>query len=379
MQNDALSTIIAYQTSSRYRLQQAYDVLDVDVNAYLSQEQQIADEIETLAQKLHQFTATGQLAQNTPNMPIPTSQHVLPHSKTYPRINMLPLERLDEFAASAKQALEKHGIDPERDPLLQVLDAQQVWDITASYRKKYGDVEWGKADYVVVTLAGALGAILELLLVKLPGHSELLLTLPQGYAMTSWLTTSVKRLETEVPDTLNALLHDPVESPSGNWLWRFVTVLLDLVRHSGTSVNEHGNIVTAQRLVPETERAYTTSLLHIVFQAFGTVFNTVDIDDPFADLHVSLADSGDAWDAVTAYAQTHGFRPRLFLREGVIPAAIELFVQGYWVLRHFPDQEALTPGRLKLTSMLALSHTLAISGYFVKSGLLFHLDPLALN
>jgi len=151
------------------------------------------------------------------------------------------------------------------------------------------------------------------------------------------------------------------------------------VRYSGTTVDDHGNIVTAQRLVPEQERIYASCFLQMVFRTLSALFETVAINPPFASIQASLADSADSWDGIAAYAQTHGYRPVRFLREGVIPAAIELFVQGYWLLRHYRTQEQLSTGRLKLTSMLALSHTLAVSGYFVKSGLLFHIDPLTLN
>jgi hypothetical protein len=63
----------------------------------------------------------------------------------------------------------------------------------------------------------------------------------------------------------------------------------------------------------------------------------------------------------------------------VIPAAIDLFVQGYWLLIHVTAQEKLAPRHLKITSMLALSHTLAISGHLIKSGFLFQFNPLTLN
>ena len=379
MHTDDLSAITAYQTSSLHRLQQAYDVLDVDVNSYLAQERQIADDIDELTQKFRHLTETEQCSRHTPELPMSAVEGDRYVSNAYSRIDLLPADHFATLANAAKLALEQQGIDPERDPLLQVLHTQQIGDITTAYRRKYGDVMWQPSDYAVVTLAGALGAVLELLVVKLPGHSEFLLTLPQGCAMAAWLAEHVKRLQQDLPETIDALMQDSSETVAGDWLWRVITVLLDLVRHSGTSINDRGNIVTARRLVPETERAYITVLLRSIFQAVSPVFRAVDIDDPFEDLRVLLAGSSDSWDAVAIYAQIHGYRPLLLLREGMIPAAIELFVQGYWLLRHYACQEQLAPACLKLTSMLALSHTLAISGYLVKSGVLFHIDPLALN
>jgi hypothetical protein len=92
-----------------------------------------------------------------------------------------------------------------------------------------------------------------------------------------------------------------------------------------------------------------------------------------------LDESVSYWDHLAEYAQKHGYRPHLLLREGVIPAAIDLLVQGYWLLVHVNDQEQLTQSHLKLTSMLALSHTLAVSGHLLKSGLVFYINPLTVN
>jgi hypothetical protein len=400
MDERSLSSIVAYQTSTLRRMQQVYDMLDFDLQRYLSQEERMAAEIDELAQKLHQLPRES-LEDAIPPFPEPSkailsdsdevgryaSDEVRCMPPTYPRIQISADENLDELVKAAERLLQEQGIDLANDPLMQILDTQQMLEIAASYRRKYGDVDWEDADYAVVILAGVLGAVMELLLVRLPGHPELLLTLTQGYAMTTWLTTHVRRIQEEYSETLGEFIAHPSELPeaaSGNWLWSFITTLLDIVRHSGTFVDEHGNIVTAKRLSPEVEREYTIALLQAVFRLLTSVFRAVEPDDPFKNIRTSLNDASSrddtsslddalSWEVIAKYAQAQGYRPLLFLREGVIPAAIDLFVQGYWLLIHVTAQEKLALTHLKITSMLALSHTLAISGHLIKSGLLFNL------
>jgi hypothetical protein len=378
-------------------MQQVYDMLEFDLQHYLSQEERMAAEIDELAQKLHQlpkdFSEDAIPLFPEPSAAILLDSEVRRMPSTYPRIQMAACENLDELVTAAEDSLQTQGIDLANDPLMQILNARQILEIAASYRRKYGDVDWEDADYAVVILAGVLGAILEFLLVKLPGHSELLLTLPQGYAMTTWLTIHVQRIQEEYSEILGEFIAHPSELPeaaSENWLWSFITTLLDIVRRSGTFVDDHGNIVTAMRLSPETERKYTIDILQAVFRLLTNVFRAVESDDPFKNIRTSLDDTSlkddassldDAlsWERIAEYAQAHGYRPLWFLREGVIPAAIDLVVQGYWLLIHVTAQEKLAPTHLKITSMLALSHTLAISGLLIKSGLLFQFNPLTLN
>lgn len=389
MEEHSLNSIVAYHTSTLHRIQQTYDTLEFDLQHYLSQEQKIATEINDLAKGLHHLTEAGFLSEETDTMSLESQGDVATtHLATqyipqkYPRIDLVSPENLDDLAKTAESSLREQGIDPANDPVIQVLNAQQILDIAASYRQKYGDIGWEKADYVVVTLAGVLGAIMELLLVKLPGHSELVFTLPQGYAMTAWLETHLQRVQEEYKPPFDALIaetSEPAETPSENILWRFITVLFDIVRHSGTYADEHGNIVVAKRLSPEAEQQHITTLLQLVFQILSTVFQSIDIQQPFGEIQTTFTDPAYSWESMTDYAQAHGYRPLLLLREGVVPAVIDLLVQGYWLLKHVAHQDLLEQTHLKLTSMLLLSHTLAVSGHLVKSGIIFQIDPFTLN
>lgn len=390
MEEHFLKSIVAYHTSTLHRIQQVYDALEFDLQHYLSQEQKIAAEINDLAKDLHRLTEEGNLSEEIVPVSLEsqgdmTTTHLATQyiPQRYPRIDLVSPENLDDLAKTAEISLREQGIDPANDPVIQVLNAQQILDIAASYRQKYGDIGWEKADYVVVTLAGVLGAVMELLLVKLPGHSELVFTLPQGYAMTAWLKTHLQRVQDEYKPPFDALIAETsephAETPPMDLLWRFMTALFDIVRYSGTYVDEHGNIVVAKRLSPEAEQQHITTLLQLVFHILSSVFRSIEIQQPFGEIQTALTDPAYSWESMTDYARTHGYRPLLLLREGVVPAAIDLLVQGYWLLKHVAHQDLLHQTHLKLTSMLLLSHTLAVSGHLVKSGLIFQIDPLTLN
>ena len=68
-----------------------------------------------------------------------------------------------------------------------------------------------------------------------------------------------------------------------------------------------------------------------------------------------------------------------FATLGIVPASIEMIVRGWWLCKSFASGPKATPTRAKLTSMLMLSHLIATSGNLLKSGVIFGMNPLALN
>jgi hypothetical protein len=85
------------------------------------------------------------------------------------------------------------------------------------------------------------------------------------------------------------------------------------------------------------------------------------------------------WEDVTNYLHAHEYSLKHCFLPGIVPATIDLIVNGYWLLKHFDQQDNLDQVKVKLTSMLLLSHTITLSGNLVKTGVIFQLNPLALN
>ena len=88
------------------------------------------------------------------------------------------------------------------------------------------------------------------------------------------------------------------------------------------------------------------------------------------------------WTDVARYMYVHGYDLRHFFVSGIVPATVTAIITGYWLLdglaRRGPDADR-TGDRAKLTSMLLVGHTIATSGNLLKTGLLFGMNPLALN
>ena len=64
---------------------------------------------------------------------------------------------------------------------------------------------------------------------------------------------------------------------------------------------------------------------------------------------------------------------------GIVPASVEMIVRGWWLCRSFESNGEIAPAKAKLTSMLMLAHLIATSGNLLKTGVIFGMNPLALN
>jgi hypothetical protein len=381
---ESFSKIVAYHKSSLVSVQQLYETLHLDLESYLAQEQKITEELQTLAREFEDIRTTlGALDVSTASSLLQEnlSQKEFPAlSKQYPHIEMLQAEQLDELASLAEVSLRKRGIDLSQDPLIQILEAQEILDIAESYNTRHGRIGWDRADYVVVTVAGIVGTLLDLLLLKIPDNPKFLLTLPQGYALTSWLRENVHRLREDYLTPLKALT-EPAEQDNKavrDSLLAFISAMCDIVRYTGTHVDEHGNVVQAERLSSTTEQEATKQIITMLLRLFSEVFTSIGMESPF-ERFAESADAPLAWSEVIQYLHAHGYKPQQLLIEGVLPAAIDLLVKGYWLLKHVDQQDNLERLNVKLTSMLLLSHSLVLSGHFAKSGILFQFNPFALN
>ena len=75
----------------------------------------------------------------------------------------------------------------------------------------------------------------------------------------------------------------------------------------------------------------------------------------------------------------HGYDLRHFATMGIVPASVEMIVRGWWLCRSFESGGKVAPTKAKLTSMLMVTHLIATSGNLLKSGVIFGMNPLALN
>jgi hypothetical protein len=79
---------------------------------------------------------------------------------------------------------------------------------------------------------------------------------------------------------------------------------------------------------------------------------------------------------------TNGYDLRHFFTMGITPGIVSAIIRGYWLLKSYATGGTTAQQKLehaKLTSMLLLGHTIATSGTLLKTGLLFGMNPAALN
>ena len=74
----------------------------------------------------------------------------------------------EDLVAEAGLYLTETGVDPNKDPLLQVLGQSEASDIDRRCRKAFGEVTWDQSDYLAVLLAGFVATLLDVFLVRIP-------------------------------------------------------------------------------------------------------------------------------------------------------------------------------------------------------------------
>ena len=109
---------------------------------------------------------------------------------------------------------------------------------------------------------------------------------------------------------------------------------------------------------------------------FFTLLQLVKTKSPFV-----LGPSGEkvTWTNVARYMYSHGYDLRHFATMGIVPASVEMIVRGWWLCKSFESNGEIAPAKAKLTSMLMLAHLIATSGNLLKTGVIFGMNPLALN
>jgi len=108
---------------------------------------------------------------------------------------------------------------------------------------------------------------------------------------------------------------------------------------------------------------------------FFTLLQLVKVKSPFV-----LGPSGErvTWTNVARYMYTYGYDLRHFATMGIVPATVEMTIRG-WLCKGFENKSEAELAKSKLTSMLMLGHTIAASGNLLKTGVIFGMNPLALN
>ncbi len=346
-------------------------------------------------------------------------------------IESLDFENWDRFVQQTKTYALKHGIDPlaPYESLLTEEDLQQLRD--ESYDAQY---RWDRADYLFVFLAGLTASLVDYFLVMIPQDMpDSHLGVESEYAgqdgspitkwmqsydthsangpvadFTNWLgdlskvpydrTTAVidgelvEHIPGMSPNThrLQSMGHDPAIG----WIVGFFDILRGTMTgfsyDNASGVHElfQGNVQsylpssgfeeTAVRLI----KAFLKPLAHLV----SDVGSNAGLPAPFMTLMQginagSIGEHDKTVGQIARYMYRNGYDFRHFLVSGITPAAIEIVLRGYLMLRHYSEngetkfQLASNP---KYRSMLLAAHGIASAGNAGKVAL-HQGNPLAIN
>jgi hypothetical protein len=405
---DAPETVVAYHRLRLREIREIYEEQNVDLDHYLGVERNVSEDIDTLEVQFSEvretlislgvdLDANGTI--QTPDYP------VIPPPPT-PRAKQPPSSvDFEDLAIEAGRYLRATGLDPNRDPLLHVLSQSETTEINRRYKHAFGDIGWDQSDYLAILLAGFVATLLDVFLVRIPLDGAFLGRMQAGSPMTRWIRQNspsvydhyLKDLEiaAKVPYDLSvgravdglspkvhrlmSLGHDPILA--------LIFGVMDIMSGTGTYIDKHGDLKRIPTsMSPE---GLIAAFLKVFLHLLSDVFTSSGIQPPFFTLlqlakaksPFVLGPSGEkvSWTNVARYMYSHGYDLRHFATMGIVPASIEMIVRGWWLCKGFETNGQIAPTKAKLTSMLMLSHLIATSGNLLKTGVIFGMNPLALN
>jgi hypothetical protein len=408
MPPDAPETVVAYQKLRLREIRTICEQQNLEIDHYTKVERNISKEIGSLDIEFSDVRQTlaslgidlyGRGNIRLPHRPLTPLQPESHSGKTTPSIDF------EDLVAEANLYLTETGVDPNKDPLLQVLGQSQASDINRRYRKAFGEVTWDQSDYLAVLLAGFIATLLDVFLVRIPLDGAFLGRMQAGSPMTRWIRENSKPVHDHYLKDLDKAAKVPYDltvgkavdglSPKAHRLMSlghdpilaFIFGTIDIMSGTGTYIDRHGDL---RRIETSTNpEVLVSAFLKVFLHLLSDVFTSAGVQPPFFTLlqlaktksPFVLGPSGEkvSWTNVARYIYTHGYDLRHFAIMGIVPASVEMIVRAWWLCRSFESDSQIAPTKAKLTSMLMLAHLIATSGNLLKTGVIFAMNPLALN
>lgn len=409
MPPDDASTAVAYQRLRLEEIRDLYGELDLDLSHYLELERGVSERLASAAEEasevremfsslgvdLHDFGTGEDLAYTR-----------APRSKAYRRIELGNAGDVQSLAQEAEAYLAKAGVDLEKDPLLQVMGSTEAAGAVAAYRENYGDINWERSDYLIVTFAGFVATLLDIFLVRIPGDTNFLGKMQQGSPLTKWLKEHsgevhkrfLKQFEERAKVPYDDVRHPDVagmrpgthrlESFGHDPILGFVFGVMDILGNTGTYIDKYGDVVRVGKQAGDPV-GLAEAFLKVFFHLLSDICTSAGVQPPFftllqlikAESPFVLGPSGEkvSWTNVARYMYTNGYDLRHFATMGIVPATVEMMIRGWRLCESYEKGEDPELTRAKTASMLMLAHTIAASGSLIKTGAIYGMNPLALN
>jgi hypothetical protein len=164
MRTSAPETVLAYHRLRLREIREIYEEQNVDLDYYLGVEDNVSEDIDTLEVHFSEVRETliSLGVDLDANGTIQTPDHQAIPVPPTPRTKQPPSSlEFEDLAIEAGRHLTATGLDPNTDPLLQVLGPTQTSEINRRYKHALGDIGWDQSDYLAVLLAGFVATLLD--------------------------------------------------------------------------------------------------------------------------------------------------------------------------------------------------------------------------
>ncbi|MEU8004705.1 hypothetical protein AB0B66_26395 [Catellatospora sp. NPDC049111] len=410
---------MAYQDVTLTELRSLFDQVHFDLRDVLERERRVSESLDSVESEFNVVRARLQaMGIVVPAQPSPVTPVVV-EAPSRPRYNV-PIVPVGgdygELVNLSQARLDSLGIDLTRDPLQQVLPSSELARSLRSYAEQHGDISWDEADWAVVLTAGLLATLLDIVLVRIPTKGMKLDD--DGSPLTKWLKEKdrakniqdryLKRFEkAKVPydDPTSYATRDPVtgiervsgmtpsthrlRSPGHDPVLGFIFGVADIMRGTGTYV-EAGGLIQIPTGADHVGliTAFLTQVRHLLSDVYTPaglpppLFSLLQLGPVASPFSLGRSKEKATWAEVAADMYKNGYDLRHFFTMGITPGVVSAVIRGYWLLRSYATGGTAAQRKLehaKLTSMLLLGHTIATSGTLFKTGVVFGMNPAALN
>lgn len=416
----AAAAVVAYQAVTLTELRGLFDQVDFDFRDALQRELRVNDALDGVESEFDEVRARLKAMGISVPVQGPRSDMVTAVSGAAPSharyaVPVVPAKGdFDQLVMLAQARLDLLGIDLTRDPLLQILPSSQIADSLRSYADEHGDISWDRTDWMVVISAGVLATLLDVILVAIPKDSTFLGEKYAGSPLTKWLQDDgrAKRIHKQFFERYEKRAKVPYDAPHtpatgglvSGMSWKthrlqslghdpalgFFYGVADLMHGTGTYIDQAGRWVTVDTGAAPVD--LITALITQVRHLLSDFYTSVGVQPPlFSLLQLGHLDSPFAldpsgvkvpWTDVARQMYKEGYDLRHFFTMGITPGLVSAIIRGYWLLNTYATGATAAQRKLehaKLTSMLLLGHAIATSGTLLKTGLLFGMNPAALN
>ena len=418
------SVALAYQRLEILEIRKLYDDLYHDLERSLELRDDIGRRISSLQEKLDKIeeglSSRGvdlsayrelqiSLSEDMEHLDdtCVTPEIIVSDVKEFKHLDVTRPDDFQELVSEAESYLEKKGIDLEKDPILQVITGGEAAGIYESFSRDFGDISLDNYDYLVVVLAGFIGTLLDIFLVKIPTDINFLGTLQEGSPVTKWIREHSEDIHEKYLKGLEKIAHVPYDnqynkaieglhaklhrlmSPGHDPILGFLLGVQDILSGTGTYIDKNGNIIMIPKGTKPVEVSLVEAFLKVFLHLLSDVFTKMGVQPPLftllqlvkAESPFVLSESGVkvTWTDAARYMYANGYDFRHYIAMGIVPGAVSMIVRGWCLCRSYLKDENSDLVKAKTASMLVMSNAIVLSGNLIKTGGIYHMNPLAIN